>query len=47
METKVAKVYTPFRLLGFRHLCVVDSDGVAAGILTRKELMCAFDRDLM
>ena len=43
----MSKVYTLFRSLGLRHLCVVNPDGECVGILTRKELMCAFDRDLM
>ena len=42
----MSKVYTLFRSIGLRHLTVVDEDGRAAGMLTRKELMCAFDRDL-
>ena len=43
----MSKVYTLFRSLGLRHLVVVDKLGRPAGIITRKELMCAFDRDLM
>ena len=43
----MSKVYTLFRSLGLRHLCVVNEEGAPVGILTRKELMCAFDRDLM
>jgi chloride channel 7 len=43
----MSKVYTLFRSLGLRHLCVVNEMGECVGILTRKELMCAFDRDLM
>ena len=43
----MSKVYTLFLALGLRHLCVVNEDGAPVGILTRKELMCAFDRDLM
>ena len=43
----MSKVYTLFRSLGLRHLCVVDTEGRPVGIITRKELMCAFDRDLM
>ena len=43
----MTKVYTLFRALGLRHLVLVDKIGRPAGILTRKELMCAFDRDLM
>lgn len=43
----MSKVYTLFRALGLRHLVVVDRLGRPAGIITRKELMCAFDRDLM
>jgi chloride channel 7 len=43
----MSKVYTLFRSLGLRHLCVVNEKGECVGILTRKELMCAFDRDLM
>ena len=43
----MSKVYTLFRALGLRHLVVVDRWGRPAGIITRKELMCAFDRDLM
>ena len=43
----MSKVYTLFRSLGLRHLCVVNENGAPVGILTRKELMCAFDRDLM
>jgi chloride channel 7 len=42
----LVKVYTLFRSLGLRHLCVLDSDNKVQGILTRKELMTAFDRDL-
>ena len=42
----LVKVYTLFRSLGLRHLCVVDSENKVQGILTRKELMTAFDRDL-
>ena len=42
----VTKVYTLFRSLGLRHLVVVDNSNNAVGILTRKELMTAFDRDL-
>ena len=45
-EYPLVKVYTLFRSLGLRHLCVVDDDNKVQGILTRKELMTAFDRDL-
>lgn len=42
----VSKVYTLFRSLGLRHLICVDDSARACGMITRKELMCAFDRDL-
>ena len=42
----LAKVHTLFRTLGLRHLVVTNTDGTVYGIVTRKELMSAFQQDL-
>ena len=46
LDEEANRLSNLFRSIGLRHLTVVDEDGRAAGMLTRKELMCAFDRDL-
>ena len=38
-HTTVARTFEIFRKLGMRHLCVIDSSGLLAGIVTRKNLM--------
>lgn len=38
-HTRVSRAFTVFRRLGMRHLCVIDFDGNAVGIITRKDLM--------
>ena len=42
----LAKVHTLFRTLGLRHLVVTNTDNTVYGIVTRKELVSAFRRDL-
>ena len=42
----VSRVYSLFRSLGLRHLAVVDRDNTVKGIITRKELMSTFEKDL-
>ena len=46
MSYPLAKVHTLFRTLGLRHLIVVNTDNTVYGIVTRKELMSVFKRDL-
>ena len=38
-HAKVARAFDVFRKLGMRHMCVVDSDNLLVGIVTRKDLM--------
>lgn len=38
-HAKVARAFEIFRKLGMRHMCVIDSDGAVAGMITRKDLM--------
>lgn len=45
-ECNVARIYTLFRSLGIRHLPIVNDDFEVIGIITRKEIMSDFSRDL-
>lgn len=42
----LSRVFTLFRSLGIRHLCVVDDENSPLGMITRKEIMSSFDQDL-
>lgn len=44
-ECSAAKVYTIFRALGLRHMCVVDDLQHPVGMVTRKDLMCSHSED--
>jgi chloride channel 7 len=45
-ECSVSRVYTLFRSLGLRHLAVTDRSNRVRGVITRKELMSTFEKDL-
>jgi CBS domain-containing protein len=42
-ECSAARVYTIFRALGLRHMCVVDADHHPVGMITRVDLMRELD----
>eukprot|EP00959_Pyramimonas_sp_CCMP1952_P255064 5327726-Pyramimonas_sp.AAC.1 len=44
-ECSAARVYTIFRALGLRHMCVVDADHCPIGMITRQNLMHAIADD--
>ena len=44
-ECSAARVFTIFRALGLRHMCVVDADHCPIGMITRQNLMHSPDSD--